>query len=354
MQAQHAALHGRTCNTKSFARNPQILAFGLAQSRRHGKFIVRRAGAEAAAAAVQEASSSSDAAASAPTSRVWELDFCSRPLLDERGKKVWELLITDPERKFEYTQYFPNSKINSVELRNALESILQRPGAVVPEKARFFRGQMQTIISKALTDVGIKPLPSRRCFSIMTLLEERLENVYKQDPRYSDKAATMFNLELGAPEPLPDALRGEKWAFVQLPLGPLLDMIKKVEEANTFGASMSLGPAGLADLPRDILVPGVAVFSRRAMPLAAWTNGLEIAAVKADVERSCLILETGVNQRWRYGGWRPGPDSIEEAQGWEEAKEGTRGLHFLAIQPDPDAEDLTGIWLLQDRMPPNV
>lgn len=46
--------------------------------------------------------------------------------------------------------------------------MLQRPGAVVPETARFFRGQMQTIITKALGDVGIKPLPSRRCFSIMS------------------------------------------------------------------------------------------------------------------------------------------------------------------------------------------
>jgi hypothetical protein len=41
------------------------------------------------------------------------------------------------------------------------------------------------------------------------------------------------------------------------------------------------------------------VFSRRALPLAAWTNGLEIASVKADVERSSLVLETGVQQRWR-------------------------------------------------------
>jgi hypothetical protein len=56
-------------------------------------------------------------------------------------------------------------------------------------------------------------------------------------------------------------------------------------------------------------------------------------AVKADVDRSCLILETGVNQRWRYGGWRPSPDSIEEAQGWEEAKEGTRcgGANGIAL-----------------------
>eukprot|EP00877_Chromochloris_zofingiensis_P004936 jgi/Chrzof1/14443/Cz09g03050.t1 len=241
-----------------------------------------------------------------------------------------------------------------LQLRKAIEAILSQQGAVKPDKARFFRGQMQTIITKALTEIEIKALPSRRCFSIMRLLEERLENVYKADPRFNDKATSLFNIDLGPPEALPDALRGEKWAFVQLPLGPLMDMLQNVGTGNLFGAKFSLASAGVDDLPRDTLVPGVAVFSRRALPLAAWTNGLEIAGVKADVERSCLILETGVNQRWRYGGWRPSPDSIEEAEGWEEAKQGIGGLHFLAVQPDPDSEELNGLWLLQDRMPPNV
>lgn len=68
------------------------------------------------ASAVQTA----PAASTVPTSDTWELDFCSRPLLDERGKKVWELLITDPERAFTYSQYFPNSKINSAEVGRAL------------------------------------------------------------------------------------------------------------------------------------------------------------------------------------------------------------------------------------------
>jgi hypothetical protein len=54
------------------------------------------------------------------------------------------------------------------QLRKSLEALLGQPGAVAPQRARFFRGQMQTIISKALNDVGIKPLPSRRCFSIMS------------------------------------------------------------------------------------------------------------------------------------------------------------------------------------------
>lgn len=51
-----------------------------------------------------------------PNSDIIELDFCSRPLLDERGKKVWELLVCSPDRSFEYSQYFPNNKINSAEV----------------------------------------------------------------------------------------------------------------------------------------------------------------------------------------------------------------------------------------------
>lgn len=196
--------------------------------------------------------------------------------------------------------------------------------------------------------------------------------MYKADPRYNEKAQSMFQIDLGSPEALPDALRGEKWAFVQLPLGALKDMLKKVrrgkgasssgcsssgssagccsegsrtpcvpflhtgsaacqycwppcltlsnevltagmhlpfspflrdrlaaplpsqvEGGEIFGSSFSLASAGLGDLPSDLLVPGVAVFSRRALPLAAWTNGLEIACVKADVARACLVLETG-------------------------------------------------------------
>lgn len=54
-----------------------------------------------------------------PQAEVWELDFCSRPILDERGKKVWELIICDPQRTFEFAQYVPNNKINSTEVRMA-------------------------------------------------------------------------------------------------------------------------------------------------------------------------------------------------------------------------------------------
>lgn len=65
-------------------------------------------------------------------------------------------------------------------------------------------------------------------------------------------------------------------------------------------------------------------------------------------------LLLGVNQRWRYGGWRASEDAIGEAEGWEEAKRGISGLHFLAVQPDADSEDLNGLWLLQERDAPKI
>jgi hypothetical protein len=148
------------------AAAPAASAAAPAPSPRPRRVACAAASPEAAAAAAAGAAAD-NAAEAAPASTVWELDFCSRPLLDERGKKVWELLITDPERSFEHSQYFPNSRINSAELRRAVDALLARPGAVKPDRVRFFRGQMSTIITKALTDAGIKAVPSRRCFGVM-------------------------------------------------------------------------------------------------------------------------------------------------------------------------------------------
>lgn len=61
-------------------------------------------------------------------------------------------------------------------------------------------------------------------------LQERLENLYKKDPGYSDKAASLFTLDLQSPQELPDNLRGEQWNFVQLPLSALMDELKQVKQ----------------------------------------------------------------------------------------------------------------------------
>ena len=55
---------------------------------------------------------------------------------------------------------------------------------------------------------------------------------------------------------LPDALRGEKWSFVQLPLGVLREELAAVERGKAFGATFPLNSAGLSDLPDDAPIPG--------------------------------------------------------------------------------------------------
>ena len=76
----------------------------------------------------------------------WELDFCSRPILDIRGKKIWEFVVCDSSLSLQYTKYFPNNVINSVTLKNAIESISDELDVPLPEKIRFFRWFLVVIL----------------------------------------------------------------------------------------------------------------------------------------------------------------------------------------------------------------
>lgn len=69
----------------------------------------------------------------------WELDFCSRPILDIRGKKVWELVVCDASLSLQFTKYFPNNVINSITLKDAILSIADSLDLPLPQKIRFFR-----------------------------------------------------------------------------------------------------------------------------------------------------------------------------------------------------------------------
>ena len=54
------------------------------------------------------------------------------------------------------------------QLKNVLAELISQPSARKPEAVKFFRGQMQTIITRALGDLEIKPVPSRRCFTLLS------------------------------------------------------------------------------------------------------------------------------------------------------------------------------------------
>ena len=310
-----------------------------------------RRGAAARSRAIPEPSAASPSPAPSPGGgpvedlpHDWQIDFCSRPMKDERGKKMWELLICDETRSFEHSEFFPNNRINSVELAKAIDRVLVARGER-PRRFKFFRSQMQTIITRACGEVGVNPLPSRRCQTMSRWLDERLETVYKTHPGYDGSAAPNMGFEGGSgPRPLPDALRGESWAFVALPLVGVKEEAEQVRANRVFGDLLEIDPT----LEDDALIPGIAVYTRRAAALAGWTKGLELGGISVDFDMGTLLLDTGVSDSWQYARFRQTKELMKEAREWEEVKAAVNGLHFLAIQTDEDAETTDGFWILQD------
>ncbi|KAL9226455.1 hypothetical protein vseg_002266 [Gypsophila vaccaria] len=282
----------------------------------------------------------------------WELDFCSRPILDIRGKKIWELVVCDSSLSLQYTKYFPNNVINSVTLKTALVSICDELGLPLPQKIRFFRSQLQTIITKACKELNIKPIPSKRCLSLLLWLEERYKTIYQRHPGFQKGSKPLMVLDNPFPMDLPENLFGERWAFVQLTYSAVQEEILSLDKS-AFGATLDLDLLGY-EIDEKALIPGIAVASSRAKPLAAWMNGLEVCSIEADTARASLALSVGISTRYTYATYTKTPEMTAEAEAWEAAKKASGGLHFLAIQADLDSDDCVGFWLLLDLPPPPV
>ena len=296
---------------------------------------------------------------------VWELDFYSSPVFDEKNKKRWEILICEglqsvadaPEDLFRYSKYVSNSEVNSDALQTALEEAIAQAtedGKAPPTKVRYFRYQMQNMIKRACENTGLLSYPSRRALALQQWLEDRKENVYPNESGYKPSASASIARPLEVVNPLPDALLGLKWSLVTLPAEGFDEMS---EWDIGFGESFPLAPAGVAP---DTPIPGFIVYSQRANALAAWMSGLEIACVRAGREESSnytsptdgdtarLLMDTGTVDTWLLADLTT-PETQTEAKRFEEAKQAANNVHFLAVQESPESESFAGFWLMQSR-----
>lgn len=275
---------------------------------------------------------------------VWELDFYSRPILDEQQKKVWEVLLCDQLRTFEYTKFCPSNRVNAAWLRTALEEAMTQ-APTPPEKIRFFRRQMSNMITLACEEAGIPLQPSRRTFTLYQWLKQRIQDVYPTYPGFEPGPSTSVSYEVQPPQPLPDALMGQRWAFRALEVSALEEMSGWGID---FGETFPLQMIGLAP---ETSIPGMVIFSSRAKPLAGWMSGLELAFLKMDSDPPAkLLLETGMSERWTVAPLR-NTATQAEAQAFEAAKQQAQQVHFLAVQSSLQDESLAGFWLLQEVNP---
>ncbi len=276
----------------------------------------------------------------------WELDFYSRPVLDENNKKIWELLICDRDRAFEWVKECPANEVNSTWLAQQLGAAMTAAGQT-PQKVRFFRPSMSNIITRGCRQAGLTAQASRRMFTLLNWLEERMQNVYPQCAGFQaadPQPLPLKNLQLVKPEPLPNALMGERWLLVSLKAA---DFALASEWSMDFGELFST-----LSLPPDLVIPGIIIISNRALPLAAWMSGVDPVFLKfaRSLDRVQLILEASAEASWILTTLQDRKDNkaIAEGESFETAKQKSGGLHFMAVQKNPEDEEFAGFWLLKE------
>lgn len=281
---------------------------------------------------------------------IWEIDFYSRPLVDERQKKVWELLICESpattdrstEDLFRFARYCPSDRVNSLWLAESLQAAMLE-AKQSPRRIRFFRRQMNNMITKACKDIGIPAAASRRTIALHQWIEDRMEHFYPQQPNYQAANTASVQMFSDPPQPLPEALLGEKWTFVSLVASQFDDMN---DWQIGFGEAFPLRMVGVTP---DMQVPGLILYSPRSVPMAAWMSGLEIVAVRYQpAPKSTLLLETGASESWILA--RLEGATQQEAARFEASKQQAKGVHFIAIQSSPDVEEFAGFWLLYETV----
>lgn len=283
---------------------------------------------------------------------IWELDFYSRPIRDDNNKKLWEVLICESPQQvtvtetdlFRYQKFYSAQSVNSLSLKEAINEAMEKSGRS-PKKIRFFRRQMNNMITKACEDLDITALPSRRTYALQKWMQERLETVYPQQPGYDETAVSSVSVQYPAENAaiLPDAIRGDKgdkWAFVTLEAEAFQEMD---EWEISFGEGF---PLSLFELSPETKIPGLVIFSPRATPFAGWMSGIELSQIQLQQgSLPRLILQTGTSECWVLADIT-NPETLEEAKGFQQGKDQAQGVHFLAIQSDPNSEAFAGFWLL--------
>ncbi|MDZ8024262.1 MAG: Tab2/Atab2 family RNA-binding protein [Nostoc sp. DedQUE01] len=260
--------------------------------------------------------------------KTWQADFYRRPLPDASGKVLWELLICDATRSFEYEATCLQSAVNSNWVAIQLQ---QAAGEKLPDVIQVFRPQSLNLIETAGRSLGINVEPTRRTLALKQWLQE------KQYPSVLDKPP---------PAPLPENLWGEQWRFATLQAGELVDAFAQ-RPIPILHIPEYLKPINLG-LASTIAVPGVIIYGgRRSMHLARWLQqarpvGLNYISGPPDG----LLLEAGLVDRWIVATFEDS-EVTTAAQIYEQRKQQSQGLHFLLVQPDDSGMTYSGFWLLQ-------
>lgn len=272
---------------------------------------------------------------------VWQADFYRRPLKDDLGRSLWELLLCNPAGSFKYEALCPQSEANASWLATQLGLAA---GGNLPDRIQVFRPQSLSLIETAAEQLGIAVEATRRTNALKQWLQEKAQE-YPHMSNYTGEPYQSITLDKPPPVPLPENLWGEQWRFATLAAGDIKDAFAEkpipILEIPEFLLPFNLGIAS------TVSVPGVIIYAgRQSMRLARWIEesrpvGLNYIAGAPDG----LILEAGLIDRWIVATFED-KEVAAAAQIYEQRKRLSKGLHFLLVQPDDSGMTYTGFWLL--------
>mmetsp|Transcript_46569 Transcript_46569/g.72544 ORF Transcript_46569/g.72544 Transcript_46569/m.72544 type:complete len:375 (+) Transcript_46569:44-1168(+) len=269
----------------------------------------------------------------------WELDFYSRPVQGMKGKKLWELLVTDSTSSFRHVEPVPPNSVNSKELRSRVQRLI-RASEVPPTRIRYFRGQMKNMINIALKDFeGVSVTASRTTYTLQDWLAERERDVYPSMPGYREPRPQQTLPPII--DKLPDIYRAEKFDILTVELGALIEASQINEPAVRSFCPL---PVEAANAPLDTPVAGLVLYSNRAEILANLLGSQDICGVGVSL-RDGLYIEEGLSTAWLLANLKI--DAIKKkAEIFADSKKKLGGYHFMGVY-DLSTGDPRGFWTLR-------
>lgn len=274
---------------------------------------------------------------------IWQADFYRRPLQDQVGNSLWELVVCQSDRTFSASAFCPQPEANSAWITQQLQRFVEHP-AKLPQQIQVFRPQSVSLLQAACQPLGIIVTPTRRTPALKELLQAKAQS-YRTLPNYTQQPYEPVRLDQPPPLPLPENLWGDQWRFAAIDASDLERFQHR--PIPILDTPEFLSPIAL-QLPSTLLIPGVVIDGgRRSLPLAQWLQRAKPFALSyIPGQPDGLILEAGLVERWVLTTFED-QEVIAAAKTFQERQNQAKGLHFLLVQPDDSGMTYSGFWLLQ-------
>jgi hypothetical protein len=273
---------------------------------------------------------------------VWQVDFYRRPMQNEAGQPLWELVVCDVSGILQKTRWCPQAEANAAWLVSALQ---QMGGDRLPDRLQVFRPQAVSLVQEAAQRLGITMEATRQVSALKQLLQERAA-VYPTLAGYTRQPYEPVTLESPPPIPIPEALWGDRWRFGAIAASEILPTFEHkpipIRSIPTTHLPVNVG------ISSTQLIPGVIIDGGRiSMRLARWlvdAHPVYLTYIPGDPDG--VLLEASLVDRWILATFDDA-DVKTAAQTFQERQQAAKGLHFLLVQPDDSGMTYSGMWLLR-------